>query len=216
MELRDQMKSDWSPYCQPATEFDHCSELNGSYMRPEDDSEPYCNIWTDAEPARVPTCSGHSFAMEARIRLDNLKSGCNPSSPRCGTKRMLFNYDSEKDLWDSEESALDMVDILDVEDDVHDEESWLYELPRKSVEEKESALKWCRHVLDNPSPEVEAARHALLNTLDQKSRRHVYRQPAVYHQAADVPLGSSSDMSDNSTHPTSGRLGNVFITDSGA
>lgn len=40
--------------------------------------------------------------------------------------------------------------------------------PRKSLEEKTaSPLKWCRQVLDNPSPEIEAACRTLINRLDQ-------------------------------------------------
>lgn len=35
------------------------------------------------------------------------------------------------------------------------------------MEKKESAFKWCRHVLDNPSPEMEAACCALIKMLDQ-------------------------------------------------
>lgn len=42
---------------------------------------------------------------------------------------MLYNYNGQKDIWDceesqEEESALDLVELLDVEDDVQDEESW--------------------------------------------------------------------------------------------
>lgn len=40
--------------------------------------------------------------------------------------------------------------------------------PRKSLDEKTaSPLKWCRQVLDNPSPEIEAACRTLINRLDQ-------------------------------------------------
>lgn len=62
--------------------------------------------------------------MDARIRLDSLKSGYN--SPLPAMEGMLDSY---KDPWDSEESqeeesALDTVELLDVEDDVQDEENW--------------------------------------------------------------------------------------------
>lgn len=67
--------------------------------------------------------------MDARIRLDSLKSGCNPPLPYCATSRMLHNYSCEKHSWDSgelqeEETALDLVEILDIADEEQDEESW--------------------------------------------------------------------------------------------
>ncbi|KAF1378722.1 hypothetical protein PFLUV_G00193470 [Perca fluviatilis] len=184
MELQNLLKIDWSQYfCnRPKVEFDTsskhhllCSELKSSSVRLEGNSDPYCSIWTDTQQARVKSCNNRSFAMDARIRLDNLKSGCNSPLPCGATDRMLFNYNFRKDLWDSEESqeeesALDSVELLDVEDNVQDEESWLYESKKQVfVERSESALKWCRHVLDNPSPEMEAACRSLINRLEQNN-----------------------------------------------
>ncbi|XP_051793174.1 SLAIN motif-containing protein-like isoform X1 [Acanthochromis polyacanthus] len=189
-----------------------CSEFSRSCVQLEGSSDAYCNIWTDAEPARFKSCSNRSFAMDARIRLDNLKAGCNSPSPCCASDRALYSFRGEKDIMDSEEtqeeqSALDLVEILDIEDDVQDEESWLYESPRKqSIEEnRESALRWCRHVFDNPSPEMEAACRVLMNVLDQKSSHPFYRRPGLLHHAASVSEDSSSistthNASDTSDH----------------
>lgn len=49
----------------------------------------------------------------------------------------------------------------------------LYQSPNKQVfdERSESALGWCRHVLDNPSPETEAACRSLINRLEQSNHR---------------------------------------------
>ncbi|XP_044079643.1 SLAIN motif-containing protein-like [Siniperca chuatsi] len=190
MELQDQLKSDWRRYfCdQPPVEFDTsanhhllCSELKSSSVRLKGNSDPYCSIWTDAE-----SCNNRSFAMDARIRLDSLKSGYNSPLPCCPMDGMLYNYNSQKDLWDSdesqeEESALDLVELLDVEDDAQDEESWLYESPKKQefVERSESALRWCRHVLDNPSPQTETACRSLTNKLDQSLRQDFVSTPAT-------------------------------------
>ncbi|XP_074467951.1 SLAIN motif-containing protein-like [Sebastes fasciatus] len=209
MELQNQLTGDWRRYfCnQPPVEFDTsanhhllCKELKSSSVRLEGNSDPYYSVWTDAERARVKSCNNRSFAMDARIRLDNLKSGCN-NSPCCATDGMLYNYNCQKDLWDreesqEEESALDLVELLDVEDDVQDEESWLYESPKKQVfvERSESALRWCRHVLDNPSPEMELACRLLINRLDQRSSGHFYRGSAVFHH-----VGSSMDKTSVST-----------------
>lgn len=115
MEFQDQMESDWSS--QLPTEPDKSS------VRLEANSDPYGSIWTDSKPARTQSCTNQSFAMNARMRLDSLKSGYNSSLPA-----MEEVLDSYKDAWDSEESqeeesAFDTVELLDVED-VQDEENW--------------------------------------------------------------------------------------------
>ncbi|KAM7374180.1 hypothetical protein PAMP_006854 [Pampus punctatissimus] len=171
-------------------------ELMSSSVRLEGNS---ALIWTDTEPTRVKTCNSRSFAMDARIRLDHLKSRSNLPSPCCVVDGTLYNY--QKDLRDSEpqqtQSVLDSVEILEVEDNMEDEESWLYEPPKKQefAERSESALRWCRHVLDNPSPEMEAACRRLLNRLDQRSSTSrsscFYRYPAVFCQTGNASDGSS-------------------------
>ncbi|XP_054852496.1 SLAIN motif-containing protein-like isoform X2 [Eublepharis macularius] len=66
------------------------------------------------------------------------------------------------------ETTLDKVEVLELEYGTDEEDSWLYVSPRKSsIDEKESPLKWCRQVLDHPSPETEAACRTLINRLDQ-------------------------------------------------
>uniref|UniRef100_A0A8P4KR91 SLAIN motif-containing protein-like n=2 Tax=Dicentrarchus labrax TaxID=13489 RepID=A0A8P4KR91_DICLA len=152
--------------------------------------------------------------MDARMRLDSLKSGCNSPLPCVAMDGMLYNYDCEKDPWDSEdsqdeESALDLVELLDVDDDVQDEENWLYESPKKQefVGRSESALGWCRRVLDNPSPETEAACRSLINRLDQRSSSHLYRRPAVSYRTGNVSVGSFMDKTfGGTTHSTSNSL----------
>ncbi|XP_047210392.1 SLAIN motif-containing protein-like isoform X2 [Girardinichthys multiradiatus] len=71
-----------------------------------------------------------------------------------------------------DQTALDEVDVLDLEDEcaeVEDEDSWLYVSPRKQVAEQcpDSPLKWCRQALDHRSPETEMACRTLINCLDQ-------------------------------------------------
>ncbi|XP_070839787.1 SLAIN motif-containing protein-like isoform X1 [Chaetodon trifascialis] len=229
MELQDQLKNDWSRYfCdRPPLEFDKssnhhllCSELKSSSVRPEGDSDPYCSIWKDAERARIKNCNNRSFAMDARMRLDSLKSGCNLRLPCNVMGGMLHNYNCQKDLWDSdesqeEESALDLVELLDVEDDVKDEENWLYESPKKQVlvESTESALAWSRHVLDNPSPDMEAACHSLITRLDQRSSSHFYRRPADFQRSCSVSVGSSLEKTSvSTTHNTSDSTDNNALS----
>ncbi|XP_050934758.1 SLAIN motif-containing protein-like [Lates calcarifer] len=226
MEPQDQQpKRDWSLYfCnQPPVQLDTSAnhhlfygELRSNPVRLEGGSDPYCSIWMDTEPARFKSCNSRSFAMDARIRLDNLKSGSNSPLPYCAMDGTLYRYNCQEDLWDSEpreeESALDLVELLDVEDDVEDEERWLYEPPKKQVvvEKTESALKWCRHVLDNPSPEMEAACCLLIHRLDQRSSSQFYRRPAVFHHTANATVGSPMDKSStvSTTQSTSGSLDN--------
>ncbi|XP_035864930.1 SLAIN motif-containing protein-like isoform X2 [Sander lucioperca] len=219
MELQNLLKVDWSQYfCnRPQVKFDTssmhyllCSELKSSAVKLEGNSDPYCSIWADAKQARVKSCNNRSFAMDARIRLDNLKSGCNSPLPCSATDRMLFNYNFQKDLWDSEESqeeesVLDSVELIDVEDNVQDEESWLYESKKQVfVERSESALKWCRHVLDNPSPEMEAACRSLINRLDQRSSMsHFYRRPAVGSSTDKTSVSTTHNISDSSDNELS-------------
>ncbi|KAK7925575.1 hypothetical protein WMY93_007885 [Mugilogobius chulae] len=126
-------------------------------------SNPYCNYW-------MQSYSG-SYAMDARIRLETLKSGS--SSPVPTMNESFYSYDFSKDIWEigkNELSALDSVDLIDVEVEEEDEETWLYVSPKESafVEKTESSLRWCRHVLDNHSPEMEAACVKLINRLNSK------------------------------------------------
>ncbi|XP_036403432.1 SLAIN motif-containing protein-like [Megalops cyprinoides] len=94
-------------------------------------------------------------------------------------------------------SALDEVDVLDLEecDEVEDEDSWLYVSPKKqmSAEQRpESPLKWCRKVLDHPSPETEVACRTLINRLDQTARwRNIYSSPPQSAYGPSSEAGSS-------------------------
>ncbi|XP_013920059.1 PREDICTED: SLAIN motif-containing protein 1 isoform X1 [Thamnophis sirtalis] len=54
-----------------------------------------------------------------------------------------------------------------------EEETWLYAAPVKGIMQQKkllTPLQWCRHVLDNPSPEMEAAKRSLCFRLEQASR----------------------------------------------
>ncbi|XP_015745919.1 SLAIN motif-containing protein 1-like, partial [Python bivittatus] len=82
-------------------------------------------------------------------------------------------------------SLLDEVEILDLQglscsgreekeeeqqQQFVEEETWLYAAPAKCIMPQEkslSPLQWCRHVLDNPSPEMEAAKRSLCFRLEQ-------------------------------------------------
>nr|XP_054586568.1 SLAIN motif-containing protein-like [Nothobranchius furzeri] len=200
MEFQPHTQSSWSQYFCNRTQMeldvrmDYCllsNENKHSCLQLEEHPDSHCNVWIDPEPESFKKDHGRSFALDARMRLDGLKSGLN--SPNCGLKIKLYKYNSEKDLWDDDDlqSALDLVEILDIDDNTEDEESWLYEPQNKPLfEEKQSALRWCRHVLDNPSPEMEAARRGLMKKLDQKSRYDFRDHAAAFHHCPGKSVSS--------------------------
>ncbi|NXA59186.1 SLAIL protein, partial [Mohoua ochrocephala] len=104
----------------------------------------------------------------------------NPSEKRAELEGLPSNAD------------LDEVKVLELENCPEEEDCWLYVSPRKSVDEKTaSPLKWCRQVLDNPSPEIEAACRTLINRLDQG---YLSMHSALSSQSSvDSELSTSDD-----------------------
>ncbi|NWY56712.1 SLAIL protein, partial [Chionis minor] len=105
----------------------------------------------------------------------------NPSE-KCGDVESLLNN-----------VDLDEVKVLELENCNEDEDSWLYVSPRKSAADQktDSPLKWCRQVLDNPSPETEAACRTLINRLDQG---YLSMHSALSSQSSvDSELSTSDD-----------------------
>ncbi|NXT40068.1 SLAIL protein, partial [Pelecanoides urinatrix] len=88
---------------------------------------------------------------------------------------------------------LDEVKVIELENCNEEEDSWLYVSPRKSTTDQkmDSPLKWCRQVLDNPSPETEAACRTLINRLDQG---YLSMHSALSSQSSvDSELSTSDD-----------------------
>ncbi|XP_075043281.1 SLAIN motif-containing protein-like isoform X2 [Mixophyes fleayi] len=86
--------------------------------------------------------------------------------------RKMSQLGSSGDLVDLlDETALDEVDVLELDSCSEDEEDcWLYVSPKKleiAEMKPDSPLKWCRQVLDHHSPETEAACRTLIGKLDQ-------------------------------------------------
>ncbi|NXN07811.1 SLAIL protein, partial [Indicator maculatus] len=93
----------------------------------------------------------------------------------------------------SSRAELDEVKVLELESCHEEDDSWLYVSPRKPVidPKPDSPLKWCRQVLDNPSPETEAACRTLLNRLDQG---YLSMHSALSSQSSvDSELSTSDD-----------------------
>lgn len=121
MEFQDHLESDGSRYLhnQPPAAFDR-----GSGTTAGRSADAHCNIWMDTERTATRNYNNLSLAMNARLRLESLKSGYNSASPRCVTGGLLDKYKHLCDDEDSQEAILDSLELLDVEDDVQDEESW--------------------------------------------------------------------------------------------
>ncbi|XP_014111883.1 PREDICTED: SLAIN motif-containing protein-like isoform X1 [Pseudopodoces humilis] len=102
------------------------------------------------------------------------------------------------------QADLDEVKVLELENCPEEEDCWLYVSPRKSMDEKiASPLKWCRQVLDNPSPEIEAACRTLINRLDQASRwKNLYCSPLASPSAHNLnsEAGSCSNALNSPGH----------------
>ncbi|KAK6317072.1 hypothetical protein J4Q44_G00124720 [Coregonus suidteri] len=125
----------------------------------------------------------------------------------CLGSEELVDRDTEKR---AEQSSLELVDLLDLEEgcEVENEVSWLYESPKKRASAEgsdESPLKWCRQVLDNPSPETEVACRTLINILDQKTRwrsffsSRSHRHPVAFPDTGYLCMGSPSPRYHRST-----------------
>ncbi|XP_074770860.1 SLAIN motif-containing protein-like isoform X1 [Athene noctua] len=107
----------------------------------------------------------------------------NPSE-KCGDLESLSNN-----------TDLDEVKVLELENCSEEDDSWLYVSPRKSTTDQktDSPLKWCRQVLDNPSPETEAACRTLINRLDQASRwKNLYCSPLASPSAHNLNTETGS------------------------
>ncbi|KAM4700719.1 SLAIN motif-containing protein 1 isoform 2-T2 [Discoglossus pictus] len=97
-------------------------------------------------------------------------------------------------------TMLDEVEILDLEDGYcsGDEDTWLYVSPTKKQRPYEtflSPMKWCRQVLDNPSPEIEQAKRSLCFRLEQGFNSRT--SPLSPQSSIDSEL-SASELEDDS------------------
>ncbi|XP_046907202.1 SLAIN motif-containing protein-like isoform X3 [Hypomesus transpacificus] len=136
----------------------------------------------------LPCCNGGQGQGQI------LEQGClTPDSPSLDSYESETMAESDSGV---DQSALDEVDVLDLEEEgveVEDEDSWLYVSPKKQIAKPgpESPLKWCRKVLDHPSPETEVACRTLINRLDQ---RYMSIHSALSSQSSiDSELSTSDD-----------------------
>ncbi|MFT7802711.1 SLAIN motif-containing protein-like [Arapaima gigas] len=125
--------------------------------------------------------------------VEHLQGGESSSEVHCWTVDSPGPETHGETDTEADGCALDEVEVLDLEDydETEEEDSWLYVSPKKQVlaeKRPESPLKWCRKVLDHPSPETEVACRTLINRLDHSTRwRNMYSSPS------QCSLGSGSE-----------------------
>uniref|UniRef100_A0A8C0IKS2 SLAIN motif family member 1 n=1 Tax=Chelonoidis abingdonii TaxID=106734 RepID=A0A8C0IKS2_CHEAB len=97
-------------------------------------------------------------------------------------------------------TVLDEVEVLDLEDGdcSQEEDTWLYVSPTKTLTPQEkslSPLQWCRHILDHPTPEIEAAKRSLCFRLEQG---YISRSSPLSPQSSIDSELSTSELEDDS------------------
>ncbi|XP_027020492.1 SLAIN motif-containing protein 1a isoform X3 [Tachysurus fulvidraco] len=122
--------------------------------------------------------SGHLFPNQNFA--GNTASGHVYSGNHClsaqPTQMEVHNRDEQYACFQVESLLLNELEILDIFSllniDRESEESWLYASPKAKLFPRSplSPLQWCRHVFDNPGPEVESAKRTLCYRLDQAKR----------------------------------------------
>ncbi|GAB0195276.1 SLAIN motif-containing protein-like [Grus japonensis] len=159
--------------CNSATE-----ELSSSVRKAE--------MKTDDNVTSSRTDTSNSAELMGNVVVAGIHSSVkiNEQNPneKCGDLESLSNN-----------TDLDEVKVLELENCNEEEDSWLYVSPRKSATDQrtDSPLKWCRQVLDNPSPETEAACRTLINRLDQG---YLSMHSALSSQSSvDSELSTSDD-----------------------
>ncbi|KAM6061167.1 SLAIN motif-containing protein-like isoform 2-T3 [Chlamydotis macqueenii] len=157
--------------CNSATE-----ELSSNTCKVEtkSDGNVRCSSRMDTSPK--PTGDLIIAGIDSSVKINEQ----NPSE-KCGDVESLSNN-----------ADLDEVKVLELGNCNEEEDSWLYVSPRKSADQRtNSPLKWCRQVLDNPSPETEAACRTLINRIDQG---YLSMHSALSSQSSvDSELSTSDD-----------------------
>ncbi|XP_044538484.1 SLAIN motif-containing protein-like [Gracilinanus agilis] len=132
------------------------------------------------------SCSGTvGIEKSARPKMKTPKMAGQIFSPE--TKPGGFHSDTT--LFDP---MLDDVEVLELSDLCEDDTNWLYTLPKRRplpVEQKtESLLKWCRQVLDHPSPKAKATSSTFLHKLDKTGRWKTLSRSTLASSGAHGPF----------------------------
>nr|XP_055101023.1 SLAIN motif-containing protein 1 isoform X8 [Symphalangus syndactylus] len=115
-------------------------------------------------------------------------------------------------------TLLDEVELLDLEIVAawrdEDDYTWLYIGSSKTFTSSEKSLtplQWCRHVLDNPTPEMEAARRSLCFRLEQASRWRSLFSSAASLAFPYSPVARLSPYSNGINTPSFSKTSNKAI-----
>ncbi|XP_054069680.1 SLAIN motif-containing protein-like isoform X2 [Rissa tridactyla] len=155
----------------------------------EELSSSTCKVETKAEDN--VRCSSRMDTSNSTELMGNLVIAGSDPSVKINKQNPNAKFGDLESL--SNNTDLDEVKVLELENCNEEENSWLYVSPRKSTADQktDSPLKWCRQVLGNPSPETEAACRTLLNRLDQG---YLSMHSALSSQSSvDSELSTSDD-----------------------
>ncbi|XP_027020493.1 SLAIN motif-containing protein 1a isoform X4 [Tachysurus fulvidraco] len=156
--------------------------------------------------------SGHLFPNQNFA--GNTASGHVYSGNHClsaqPTQMEVHNRDEQYACFQVESLLLNELEILDIFSllniDRESEESWLYASPKAKLFPRSplSPLQWCRHVFDNPGPEVESAKRTLCYRLDQvpspQSSHCSLQSPLIGRSCGDLAERSPSFLYHTATH----------------
>ncbi|XP_016374786.1 SLAIN motif-containing protein 1-like isoform X1 [Sinocyclocheilus rhinocerous] len=155
-------------------------------------------------------CTSSARLLAAPAGPDTGNYCVSPSySPSFGLSDEHYPYFHPQSVTGADEddaTVLDEVEILDLHVvlpiDGESDYSWLYVSPKAKLFPHLllSPLQWCRHVLDNPRPEVELAKRSLCYKLDQAKRWRGVLSSSVLYSPVDG-LSSISSCSKPFTKP---------------
>ncbi|XP_072285881.1 SLAIN motif-containing protein-like isoform X2 [Pyxicephalus adspersus] len=168
------------------------SKLDPSHF--EKENIPRIRMDSQAQFEKLACKGGNHCDMDDSSIFSLDVSGKNEHEDSSGSMSERGSSGDSGDVLD--ETALDEVDVLELDSCSEDEEDcWLYISPRKQAkaEQQDSPLKWCRQVLDHHSPETEAACRTLIGKLDQASRwKSLYCSPLASPSAYNTNNESGS------------------------
>nr|BAN82086.1 hypothetical protein [Protobothrops flavoviridis] len=177
------------------------AEESGEFLKKdvETPGQHSCEKRSDKEPSGAKFVSGTQMQNSEANTNDVSRWDCNHTvlleDFTRGVEPVLQMKETNTNAEDLlNETTLDEVELLELENGSDEEDSWLYISPRNPpTDKKESPLKWCRQVLDHPSPETEAACRTLISRLDQASRwKSLYCSPLASPSVHNLNTDSGS------------------------